>query len=430
MSSDGQHSVRELLRFYAPLVLTSQMMTLSNPLINLHLSRAADATPQLAAYGVGFGMMVFFNAPLLTLPNVGAGLLDSEDAWRRLSRVVRIGGLLIAAIDLVVALTPVGSWLFEGLLDATPRVADEARRVALALAPLALFTGWRGLRSAFALRARDTALLTQATVCRLAVLGLVLAALAASGRHDAGSAAWSLTLGIGAEAVWIHFRTRKLRRGLEPAKTPPTSRRLAAFALPVVASAYAWTALRPLINGILGRTLDSEAAQASFGVVHPIFLLTGSALWALQSTGQIHTVDRAGARPFLRFALGATLVVSACVMALGWVPPLRQWLLTEAFTLPPELLGYVRPAMLVLFGAPLFLGLRSAFKGMILASGSTGIILIASLSYLAIAAAAGAIVVGLRPGINGALLGILLVIAVEAIEATILGITARDRWSR
>ena len=53
-----------IFAFYWPLVLTSQMMTLAHPIINLGLGRSADAIVQLAAYGVGFGLGVFLNSPL------------------------------------------------------------------------------------------------------------------------------------------------------------------------------------------------------------------------------------------------------------------------------------------------------------------------------------------------------------------------------
>ena len=40
----------EILRFYLPLVITSQMMTLSVPLINLGLGRTADPGLALAGF--------------------------------------------------------------------------------------------------------------------------------------------------------------------------------------------------------------------------------------------------------------------------------------------------------------------------------------------------------------------------------------------
>lgn len=433
MSHAQQLRFGQILAFYAPLVLTSQMMTLSNPLINLRLSRTPDPQLHLAAYGVCFGLVVLFNAPLLVAPNAGAGLLGGPRSYRRLWRALLAVGALTSALDLALGLTPLGDWAFQGLLDCTPRVSDEARRVALAHSPIPLLLGLRGLRTALALRTERTRLLTQATALRLGTLSLWLWLLPWFLPVGAATAALALSLGIAAETAWVWWVTRGFvdeleGRGHEGADDIRWGQ-LWSFAAPLVVAALSWTGLRPLINGILGRTTDSEAAQASFGVLHPLILLTASALWALQNTGQILASSPDRARVFLRFSLGMTGIFCALTFALGWVPALRAWVLTSVFPLPPDLLGYVDPAMRLLWLAPLGLGMRAAAKGMILSSGRTGIISVSATAYLLLAALAGGVTVGLHPAVNGAVLGVSLVVLVEMTEAAILGTTASVRFS-
>jgi O-antigen/teichoic acid export membrane protein len=422
---------RQLLAFYIPLVLTSQMMTLSNPLINLALSRADDQALHLAAYSVAFGLAVFLNAPALVSRDVGAGLCRSQRAYRQLLRQVVLIGIVVGAIDLALAWTPFGHFVFAGLLGTTDRVATEAQRVALALAPIPLFVGIRGLNSALALRAHRTRLLTQATFLRLITVIGILVALVSSGLLAASAVAWSLSGGILLETLWIVWVTRGLYRdlpaeGLDPGQL--ALGRMLRFAAPLVVSAYAWTALRPVINGILGRCADSEAAQAGFGVLHPLILLTASGLWALQATGQILGTNSRAARRFLGFGLVMTLLFSGLVVLLGWLPAWRQFTLTRLFDLTPELLGYVTPAMKVLFIAPLLLGMRACFKGLILASGRTGVISLSAAADLITVFSVGTLVLWANPGVNGAILGVALVVAAEFVEATLLGVTARNRF--
>jgi hypothetical protein len=200
------------------------------------------------------------------------------------------------------------------------------------------------------------------------------------------------------------------------------------FAAPLVVSAYAWTALRPVINGILGRCTESEAAQAGFGVLHPLILLTASGLWALQATGQILARDSASARRFLGFGMAMTVLFSSFVVLLGWIPSWRDLLLTSLFDLSGELLLYVSPAMKVLFVAPVLLGIRACFKGMILASGRTGVISLSAAADLVAVAGVGLTVLVLDPGVNGALLGVGLVVVAELVEGTLLGTTAWRRF--
>lgn len=426
-----------MLGFYLPLVLTSQMMTLSNPLINLRLSRSADPQMDFAAYGVCFGLTVFLNAPMLVSRDVGAGLAESRGRFHRLLRHTFLLGLLITALDLVLALTVVGDWAFGTLLESTPRVTERAQEVALGLSPIPLLVGVRGLASALVMRAHLTRLLTEATALRLTTLVLVLFFAPIEG---ALVGAVALSAGIFAECVWISIRARGLFLALPseeefldrhgPQRRPPRfgDRTVARFAMPLVLSALAWTAMRPVINGILGRTADSEAAQASFGILHPVVLLAASALWALQATAQILVTNRARARPFLRFGITMTVLCSAGVFLLGWVPSWRQWLLTEAFTLPPNLLEYVRPAMRILFLAPLLLGMRACFKGMILATRNTTIISFSAALDLAAVFTVGSIALALFPSLNGAVLGIMLVITAELVETSMLGTSVSRRY--
>lgn len=424
-------SWRQLLAFYIPLVLTSQMMTLSNPLINLALSRAEEQALHLAAYSVCFGLAVFLNAPALVSRDIGAGLCTSRAAYTRLLRQVVGIGVVIGCIDLALAWTPLGMAVFSGALGATERVAAEAQRVAVAMAPIPLFVGIRGLNSALALRARRTRLLTQATFLRLLSVIAILTMLVAQGRVAASAVGWSLTGGIALETLWIVWVTRPLLRALPADGDDPGElalSRMFRFAAPLVVSAYAWTALRPVINGILGRCADSEAAQAGFGVLHPLILLTASGLWALQATGQILARDSESARRFLGFGFVMTVSFSAFVVLLGWIPSWRDLLLTSLFDLSADLLAYVTPAMKVLFVAPVLLGIRACFKGMILASGRTGVISLSAAVDLVAVGSVGAVVLALDPTVNGAILGVALVVVAEFSEATILGTTALRRF--
>jgi O-antigen/teichoic acid export membrane protein len=91
-------------------------------------------------------------------------------------------------------------------------------------------------------------------------------------------------------------------------------------------------------------------------------------------------------------------------------------------------LGYVTPAMKVLFIAPLLLGMRACFKGLILASGRTGVISLSAAADLITVFSVGTLVLWANPGVNGAILGVALVVAAEFVEATLLGVTARNRF--
>jgi hypothetical protein len=428
--SAPRHRPRGLLPFYLPLVATSQMMTLSNPLLNLHLSRAEDPSLPLAAYSVAFGLSVVLNAPLLTLPNVGAGLLENERAWDRMRTVALLLASVVFVADCILGLTPLGHWAFRTLLGTTARVAAQAQATMICVAPIPLFLAWRGLRTALVLRARKTQILTQSTFVRLLFLGLALLAARLRAEPVAADAGLALSLGICAETLWLHRQTRSHRSRIPTTGPLLDTRHFGAFAIPLVVSGWAWTAQRPIISAILGRSPDGEAAQAAFGVLHPLLLLVASALWALQATGQIHGRERAEARRFVAFAARAILLAAGVIGALGWIPPARNFLIGDVFPVAEDLGEYLVPGLRLLFLPALFLGIRTTAKGLILASRSTRVILPASAGYLALLGILGVWVVRSQPAVNGGVLAVALIAVVEMTEAAVLCTAAWRRWLR
>lgn len=421
---------REIFAFYWPLVLTGQMMTVAHPIINGALGRSDDAIVQLAAYGVGFGLAVFLNSPLFPFQQIVAAMGTGPRARRDLIVKGLCLGLAISVLELLLALTPLGDLVFRGLIGSTPAVADLARGILLVQSPIPLLLPLRALAWGMVMRHRDTRLITQATVLRLILVAAIVFGLAGRGGWPPavlGGAA--MTVAVLAETIYSGWRAWRLaRRGAAGLDTDRHERvgwrPFLAFIGPLMVSTVSWSAMRPLLNAVMGRTADPDLAQGGLGFVFPLLILMASPLMALQNTTLVLLRDRHDLRQLMRFA---TVVVVLFVAVSGaWVwTPLRQVLLRDVFALPADKAAYVAAALLLIPYHPLAMGLRAISQGFLMNRRRTGVIAAASLLKALVLVVSGFALVAWNPTLNGALLAIVLILAGDTVETAVVARQAR-----
>ncbi len=429
-TTDQPLGYRQIYAFYWPLVLTSQMMTLAHPIINLALGRSDDAIVQLAAYGVGFGLAVFLNSPLFPFQQIVAAMGTGPRARRDLIVKGLSLGLAICALELLLALSPLGDWVFGDLMGSTPGVAQLAQRILLVLAPIPLLLPLRSLAWGIVLRHRNTRIISQATALRLGVLAGAVLALAGRGSWPpavVGGAA--MTAAILIEAVYSGLRALRLvRRGAEGIDAGTDEqvswRQFFTFIGPLMVSTIAWSAMRPLLNAVMGRTVDPDLAQGGLGFVFPLLILMASPLWALQNTALVLLRDRQDLRRLARFTAAVIAVFVALIGAWVWTP-LRGVLLLDVFALEPDKAAYVAGAIMLIPYQPIPMGVRSLTQGFLMNRRRTGIIALASLVKTLVLVVPGFWIVARDPAVNGALLAVVLIMIGGSIETLIVAWRAR-----
>lgn len=422
-------TLRDVLRFYLPLVLTSQMMTLSTPVINLGLGRAHDPAHALASYAVGFTLAVFMNSPALVSNQAASALLRDEAASvRTLLGTFLAVGLLVSAADLLLALTPLGDLVLQSVMGVPHDIAESAKRVLLVMSPIPALLAVRGVYHGVIMTAERTTLITLSTGVRLALLSAVIALLLAGvlGMPGELAGAAALLAGIAGETVIVVVTTRtSLRRHLARhrhlgSEGPADVLR---FSLPLFVSAYVWTVQRPLINLILARSAEPKLALAAFGVVAPLVLLTASPLWALQPTTLVLPRTRADLRLLHRFSWAVSGGFSLALLLLAVLA--GRPLLAGLHGLDGPLLAMTLAALPLLAGEPPLLALRSFAQGMLLRMKLAGAISRAALLKLVVLLGAGFLAVeglGLQ---NGAAVGLGLILLGEAADMAVMFRAAR-----
>ncbi len=421
---------RQILAFYWPLVLTSQMMTLAHPVINAALGRSDDAIVQLAAYGVGFGLSVFLNSPLFPFQQIVAAMGSGPLARRDLIVRGLSLGVAICAVELAVALTPLGDLVFRDFMGSTPQVADLARRIVLVLAPIPVLLPLRSLAWGIVLRHRDTKIISLATGLRLGMLTAVVFGLVGrAGWPPAVIGGAAMTAAILVETVYSGLRAHTLVRAGAAGVDAEEDERVGwpkffAFIGPLMVSTIAWSAMRPLLNAVMGRTVDPDLAQGGLGFVFPLLILMASPLWALQNTTLVLVQGRHDFRRLARFAAAVVAVFVALIGTWVWTP-LRDVLLLGIFSLEPDKAAYVAGAVMLIPYQPIPMGLRSLTQGFLMNRRRTGVIAAASLLKIVLLVVPGFWLVARDPALNGVVLATVLIMIGGTAETAVVAWRAR-----
>jgi len=421
---------RQIFSFYWPLVLTSQMMTLAQPIINAALGRGEGAIIQLAGYAVGFGLGVFLNSALFPFQQAVAALGTGPAARRDLTlRILLLGGV-ICLVDLGLGLWPGSDQLIMTLMGSTPPVADLARKILLVQAPLPLLLPLRSLAWGIIMRNRATRVISMATGLRLAVLTAVVFVTVGHGRlQPAVAGGVAMTVAILVETIFSGFLALRLVRrdaaGVNEGGSERVNwRSFFAFMGPMIVSTVTWSAMRPLLNAVVGRTADPDLAQGGFGFVFPLLILMSSPLWSLNNTALVLIKDRFDLRKVARFSAASIAFFMALIGIWVWTP-LRDVLLLRVFALEPDKALYVTTAVILIPYQALPLGLRSLTQGFLMNRRRTGVVATASMIKTVLMVGLGFFAVMRNPGLNGALLGTLLVMFGGTVETGILAWRAR-----
>ena len=197
-------TLRDLLRFYAPLALASAITLSTMPLINSGLSRSPYPIESLAAWPVVSGQLFVVRSFGFALQDVVIALLDSPAAMKTLRRFATMVGVGSLALLLIIAFTPLAPWWqqrISGLSEDLTVFAVAALRLAALLPVLAVVVNvLRGI----VVTGKVTSAIAQATVLNLFTLGSVLLIGANLGLLPGASlAAIALTASQLAESAWL-----------------------------------------------------------------------------------------------------------------------------------------------------------------------------------------------------------------------------------
>ncbi len=204
------------LLFYVPLVLTSLLQIIIQPMTGAALSRMPTPLDSLAVWPVVFGALLVLLSVGLSLIEAVVVLLDEPNALRSLRRFTLWLAGIVLAVLLFVNLTPLAELWFVHVAALPPELVGTARIglwIALLVPSIAVFEGFfqglllYGRRTRAITEAVSISILVNAAIL---VVGVVLGNI--SGIYVGVTA---LAVGAAARFSWMWWRTRAVVAEIE-----------------------------------------------------------------------------------------------------------------------------------------------------------------------------------------------------------------------
>jgi Na+-driven multidrug efflux pump len=203
-------SLRELWRFYQPLLMTTLLRQTTRPLLNAGIAAAAMARASLAAWPVAWGLVILITGPAWSLQQLTTALASDRAAYRRVRRLSLTLSTLFTLLLSLVVFTPLYDWAMGGVYNLSPGLQEIARPAMQLMAILPLVMGAQALMRGALIRGGSTAVVRAAmTINVLTLTATVLigvTVLAPTGVVLAATA--TLTGGL-AELAWLHWKAQR-----------------------------------------------------------------------------------------------------------------------------------------------------------------------------------------------------------------------------
>ena len=133
-------TVHRFMRLYLPLVLTTLMQIMLQPLVSASLSRMPDSLGSLALWPVLYGVLIMTNSAAIAYVEAVIVLLDRPGSIEALQRFAWQLGLALSAVPLTLAVTPIGDIWFERFAALPPELLLQAQITLWLMIPLPALT--------------------------------------------------------------------------------------------------------------------------------------------------------------------------------------------------------------------------------------------------------------------------------------------------
>ena len=358
-------SYAQLTRFMLPLVVTALVQELSGQFLNGGMARMPRAVETLAAFGLAFGLALFFAGTLSQVRQLGLVLVENAQGYRVCARFVLAAGLLLAGILASLALTPLGTWIINDLHGVDPALGDAVRLALLWLVPYPVLQGMTRLYSGALIRVRRTDIPAYATTTGIALSILAVFALLPLGfvrQTPIALPVLAVYTGALAELGVVAWGRWRLVRWPAGANAPAlTYLYVLRFFWPLALIMAVQAGTRPLINMFVARSADGTQALAVLTIVYALGHIPYGWLNELRNlpTAFRQEGDLGKIR---RFCWGCCLFSCAWIGVLFWTPAVH-YILGAWIGIGPELIADCKTPLLLFTGFPFVVSLRSYFHG-------------------------------------------------------------------
>lgn len=328
---------REIFYFWLPLFASWLLMTAEGPIISAFVNRLPDEVVMLAAQGIVLTISVTIQSPIINLLATSTALVKDRHSFLVVRRFAIFMMVVLTAVTIVVAYTPVFDIVIINWLGTPLEVAEWVRPSLRIMTLWSAAIAWRRFLQGVLIHFGQTNKVGSGTAVRLTMTTFVLVLLVlVTDLPGAIIGAAALIAAVIAEASYATWVTRPLFFEGGPLhkdapiveKTPLTMAALIKFHLPLAGTAVLILLVQPLVTFTLARLDNPTLSLAAWPVLFQITLVARAAALAFPET-VIALLDKPNAhRPIRRFVVNTAVITSVLMLLFTFTPASRFYLLT------------------------------------------------------------------------------------------------------
>lgn len=399
--------MKKIFLLWVPLAAMWLMMGIEMPLINAIIARLPEAKANLAAFGVTLSLALIIESPIIQMLTAGTALADNRLNYKRLLNFMHILAVVLTALHLLLALTPLYSLLLKYVIAVPEDIIPLSRKAFIWMFPWTAAVGYRRLWQGVLIRLGKTSVIPMTMITRLGATTIVLVIgffIPQLSGGEVGGIALSFGVIAGAVTSYIYLAPYLKEIPDDPGDKEISWSHLLKFYYPLALTNFVTFIVRPVLSFGIARAAFPLESLAIWPVVTSFMFLFRSMALAYQEVAVSLLKDESDFKPLERFSflLGASLTTVFGIIALS---PLNNIWYKYAAGLNEELLAFTVIPTLIVTLSPFFSSLISWFRGVLIFKDKTGTVaravVINSLTLLLIILA-GPFILNIQGGIIAA----------------------------
>ncbi len=381
---------RRILTTWWPLAASWMLMGLEGPAISAVVSRLAEPTINLAAFGgLVFPLALLVEAPIIMMLAASTALSRDWPSYLKLRRFMNLLGFSLTLIHLIIVATPLYHFLAHSVIGAPEEIIGPARIGLLIMLPWTWAIAYRRFHQGVLIRFGHSLTVGLGTVVRLCADAVVLALGFFWGWPGIVVATCALSAGVLLEALYVHLTVRPtLKHELRPAPPAPvalTTRAMLDFYIPLSLTQLLFLIAAPLGAMAMSRMPMALESLAAWPVVSGISFITKGFGGAYNEV-VVTVVERPRSTlPLRRFA-GILVAVSTASLLVLMIPSVAEAVFAGLLDLSEPLPSMVWTSLFLMLPGPALAVIQSYFQGVVLHSRHTRSITESVAAFLAVVA--------------------------------------------
>ncbi len=372
--SDLKRNLISLWQQFLPLSLSDITMACADPAIATTLAHLPSSRINIAAVGIAKSIAVFLESPIISILHASNALAPTRKSRRALWRLVLIAGISLSLLLALLTIPVLFGTIVEPLFDISGNLAATVHQVLILMIPWSLSIAWRRYFQGLLIHQGNTKAIANASIARLITSIVILVVgfyLRLSGGILAGLA---LIMGVIVEAFLVSIAAKKLGATKPPPledapKLPSNLATVWQFYYPLASSMLILWGGRAILIGIIARAHDANIAVTAWVAAWGLVLVIANATRMVQQI-IIRNRERVDDRILVIFAATVGIFFSS-ILLFASTTSVGDRLIESFFGGDRDLVGQIRPILLICSGIPLLFAIQNAFQGFSIGEGRT-----------------------------------------------------------